>query len=150
MGKEDIKKELVPSRNKLTVAYARVSSYDQKEDLNKQKQVLSSLNPDVLISDIGSGLNFNKSGFNKLLNLILHHQIKEILITHKDRLIRFGFPLIEKLCLHFNVKITVIYEEKQVFFEQNLINDLISIITVFSSKIYGKRSHKNKNKIKKE
>jgi len=104
----------------------------------------------VLISDIGLGLNFNKSGFNKLLNLILHHQIKEILITHKDRLIRFGFPLIEKLCLHFNVKITVIYEEKQVSFEQNLINDLISIITVFSSKLYGKRSHKNKNKIKKE
>lgn len=104
----------------------------------------------MLISDTGSGLNFNKSGFNKLLILILHHQIKEIMITHKDRLIRFGFPLIEKLCLHFNTKITVIYEEKQVSFEQNLINDLISIVTVFSSKLYGKRSHKNKNKIKKE
>jgi len=141
---------LIPQENKITVAYARVSSYDQKEDLNKQKQVLSSFKPDVLISDTGSGLNFNKSGFNKLLTIILNQQAKEILITHKDRLIRFGFPLIEKLCLHFNIKITVIYEEKQVSFEQSLINDLISIITVFSSKLYGKRSHKNKKKIKKE
>ena len=70
-----------------------------------------------------------------------------IKIIEKDRLLRFGFPLFEKLCHHFNTKITVIRQKPQLSFENQLAEDLISIITVFSAKLYGKRSHANKKNI---
>lgn len=129
---------------RLIVGYARVSSYDQKKDLETQKATLSTHHPNVLLSDVGSGLNFKKSGFNKLMTLLLNNKVKKIIITHKDRLLRFGFEIIEKLCQHGNVDIVVLYQEEKQSFEKTLVNDLISIITVFSSKLYGKRSHKNK------
>lgn len=130
--------------DKSVVAYARVSCHDQKEDLEKQKAVLSLCTPDVLLSDTGSGLNFNKPGFRKLLSLLLSGSIREIIITNKDRLLRFGYELMEKLCLHFQVKLTVLHEKQQKSFEEQLALDLITIITVFTSKLYGERSHKNK------
>jgi len=128
------------------IAYARVSSYDQKADLEKQKYVLSAHNPDVLLSDIGSGINFNKPGFKKLINLLLTGKIKKIIITYPDRLLRFGFSLIEKLCQHFGTEMTILNLKKEQSFEETLAQDLITIITVFSSKLYGKRSHQNKIK----
>jgi len=128
------------------IAYARVSSYDQKADLEKQKDVLSAHNPDVLLSDIGSGINFNKPGFKKLINLLLTGQIKRIIITYPDRLLRFGFSLIEKLCQHFWTEMTILNLKKEQSFEETLAQDLITIITVFSSKLYGKRFHQNKIK----
>lgn len=130
------------------MAYARVSSHDQKEDLKKQKAVLALHKPDVLLADTGSGLNFNKPGFRKLLSLILCGNVSEIIITHKDRLLRFGYELMEKLCLHFSIKITVLHEKQEKSFEEQLTLDLITIITVFTSKLYGKRSHKNKKRNK--
>ena len=128
------------------VAYARVSSYDQKADLEKQKDVLSAHNPDLLLSDIGSGINFNKPGFKKLIQLLLTGQIQKIIITYPDRLLRSGFSLIEKLCQHFGTEITLLNLKKEQSFEETLAQDLITIITVFSSKLYGKRSHQNKIK----
>ena len=128
------------------IAYARVSSYDQKADLEKQKDVLSAHNPDVLLSDIGSGINFNKPGFKKLINLLLTGKIQRIIITYPDRLLRFGFSLIEKLCQHFGTEMTILNLKKEQSFEETLAQDLITIITVFSSKLYGKRSHQNKIK----
>lgn len=142
--KVDIKDE---EDERLIVGYARVSSHDQTKDLETQKATLLTYKTDVLLSDIGSGLNFKKSGFNKLMTLLLKNKVKKIIITHKDRLLRFGFEMIERICQHKNVDIFIIYEEKENSFEKTLIQDLISIITVFSSKLYGKRSHKNKKKL---
>lgn len=98
---------------RLIVGYARVSSHDQKKDLETQKATLLQYKTDVLLSDVGSGLNFKKSGFNKLMTLLLNNKVKKIIITHKDRLLRFGFEMIKRICQHSNVDILIIYEEKE-------------------------------------
>ena len=97
-GHRRYKKKNISGIKRLVVTYARVSSYDQKADLEKQKDVLSAHNPDLLLSDIGSGINFNKPGFKKLIQLLLTGQIQKLIITYPDRLLRSGFSLIEKLC----------------------------------------------------
>lgn len=143
----------VSQDTRLTVIYARVSSQDQKHDLERQKQSLSQwavnqgLKVDELILGIGSGLNFKKKGFNKLLGMILGRKVGKIIVNHKDRLIRFGFALMEKLCLFYKVEILVVKAD-ELSFEVQVSQDLIEIITVFSAKLYGKRSHQNK-KVKK-
>ena len=143
-GHRRYKKKNCSGIKRQVVAYARVSSHDQKADLEKQKDVLSAHNPDMLLSDIGSGINFNKPGFKKLIQLLLTGQIQKIIITYPDRLLRFGFSLIEKLCQHFGTEIILLNLKKEQSFEETLAQDLITIITVFSSKLYGKRSHQNK------
>ena len=137
--------------NKLTVLYSRVSSHDQKNDLiTQQKKLLNyaqlnNFNNIKLISDLGSGLNFKKSGLNQLLNLILTQQINTLIINHKDRLLRFGSELIFKLCDFYHVNVIII-ENKSLSFEETLTHDVIELMTVFCAKLYGKRSHKNKLK----
>ena len=121
-----------------------MSSHDQKDDLTRQSSVLKQSGVNKIISDIGSGLNFNKKGFSTLIKLLFSGIVSEIKIIEKDRLLRFGFPLLEKLCAHFNTKITILRQKPQLSFENQLAEDLISIITVFSAKLYGKRSHANK------
>ncbi|HCJ8469918.1 TPA: IS607 family transposase [Escherichia coli] len=143
-GHRRYKKKNISGIKRQVVAYARVSSHDQKADSEKQKDVLSAHNPDMLLSDIGSGINFNKPRFKKLIQLLLTGQIQKIIITYPDRLLRFGFSLIEKLCQHFGTEITLLNLKKEQSFEETLAQDLITIITVFSSKLYGKRSHQNK------
>ena len=139
------------NNNKLTVLYARVSSHDQKNDLiTQQKKLLNyaqlnNFNNIKLISDLGSGLNFKKSGLNQLLNLILTQQINTLIINHKDRLLRFGSELIFKLCDFYHVNVIII-ENKSLSFEETLTHDVIELMTVFCAKLYGKRSHKNKLK----
>ena len=130
--------------NRIVIGYSRVSSHDQKDDLITQSSILQQSGVNKIISDIGSGLNFNKKGFSKLISLLFSGSISEIKIIEKDRLLRFGFPLMEKLCAHFNTKITILRDKPHLSFENQLAEDLISIITVFSAKLYGKRSHANK------
>ena len=131
-------------KNRIVVGYSRVSSHDQKDDLQRQSSVLKQSGVNKLISDIGSGLNFNKKGFSSLIKLLFSGTVSEIKIIEKDRLLRFGFPLMEKLCAHFNTKITILRQKPALSYEHQLAEDLISIITVFSAKLYGKRSHANK------
>ena len=127
-----------------TVGYARVSTHDQKKDLDVQEEVLKKSNPDIVIRDLGSGMNYKKTGFVKLLNMIISNQIKELIITRKDRLLRFGSEIIFQLCNYFGVKVTILYETAVKEPMEQFCLDVIEIITVFSSKIYGLRSHKNK------
>ena len=149
-----IHSQFIPSsnNNKLTVLYSRVSSHDQKQDLITQQSKLlhfakiNNFNNIKLISDLGSGLNFKKSGLNLLLQLILTQQIQTLIINHKDRLLRFGSELIFKLCDFYHIKV-IILEDKSLSFEETLTHDVIELMTVFCAKLYGKRSHKNKLKI---
>jgi len=128
-----------------TVLYARVSSHDQKEDLSRQQELLRSVAKaksfdDVYeLKDIGSGINFGKKGFLALLKLLFSGKIQRIVVTHRDRLMRFGFSLIEQICTFMNVQIEVL-DHSEHSFEVQLSQDLIEIITVFSAKLYGKRS----------
>ena len=133
----------------LTVAYARVSSHDQKEDLKRQELVLEAYCAKQgydfeLISDLGSGMNYKKKGLVKVIKLLCSGQIDRLVIAHKDRLLRFGSELIFTLCEIFGCEVVIINKSSESTFEEDLAQDVLEIITVFSARLYGSRSHKNK------
>lgn len=141
-------KNISSSRRK--ICYCRVSTASQKSDLERQVEFFKSKYPDYeIVRDIGSGLNFKRKGLQAILDSAEKGDVEEIVVTHKDRLCRFGFELIERIVQKYNGKIVVLDKEKTSP-EQELVNDLISIITVFSSRLYGLRSHSLKNKIKEQ
>lgn len=135
-----------------TICYARVSSNDQKEDLERQQIILESYCAakgwrSETVKDLGSGMNYKKKGLNKLLEMILKRQMKRLVITHKDRLLRFGSELVFALCELQEIEIVIIHKGEQPKFEEELAKDVLEIITVFSARLYGSRSHKNKKLI---
>ena len=136
-----------------TIAYARVSSQDQKEDLTRQVQVLELYCSKhgykyEVIQDLGSGMNYYKKGLTKLIDLILDNQVQRLVLTHKDRLLRFGAELIFSICEAKNVEVIIINQgDEAPSFEEELAKDVLEIITVFSAKLYGSRSKKNKKLI---
>ena len=130
----------IPRRN---ICYCRVSSSSQKEDLERQVEFFRNKYPDYeIVRDIGSGLNFKRKGLNSILESAIEGTIGDVVVTHKDRLCRFGFELISRLIEESpgNGKIVVL-DKQETSPEKELVDDLISIITVFSSRIYGLRSH---------
>lgn len=135
-----------------TVCYARVSSHDQKDDLERQHAMLEAYcaakgwRSDI-IKDLGSGMNYRKPGLNRLLEMILRKQMRRLVITHKDRLLRFGSELVFALCAHQQIEIVIIHKGEQPTFEEELAKDVLEIITVFSARLYGSRSKKNKDLI---
>lgn len=138
----------VPKNPNKAICYARVSSSDQKEDLERQAKVLEKYCKDnkykyEIIKDLGSGLNYKKKGLIKLINKIINKEMDKIIITYKDRLIRFGYELIEHLCKENNVEIIILNNDEKDK-NQELVEDMLSIITVFSSRLYGSRSKKSK------
>lgn len=137
------------SQNRLTIAYARVSSYDQRLDLDRQKQLLEMYCASKgwtfeIVSDLGSGMNYNKKGLKRLINSILIGEIGRLVITHKDRLLRFGAELIFSICEMKNVEVVIVNQGDEPTFEEELAKDVLEIITVFSARLYGSRSNKNK------
>ena len=139
----------VSSQNRLTIAYARVSSYDQKSDLDRQKQLLEMYCASKgwafeIVSDLGSGMNYNKKGLKRLISSILTGEIGRLVITHKDRLLRFGAELIFSICEMKNVEVIIVNQGDEPTFEEELAKDVLEIITVFSARLYGSRSNKNK------
>lgn len=148
---KNIRPSLNNSKDNLrTIAYARVSSYDQKDDLIRQVGVLESYCASrgfdyEIIQDLGSGMNYYKKGLTKLLNLILEGQVQRLVLTHKDRLLRFGAELVFSICEAKEVEVIIINKgEENIRFEEELAKDVLEIITVFSARLYGIRSNKNK------
>jgi putative resolvase len=140
------------SSAKRSIAYARVSSHDQKDDLTRQIQRLEmfcAANGWVfeIISDLGSGMNYNKRGLKRLLEAIDQKQIGRLVLTHKDRLLRFGSELIFALCEARGIEIVIMNQGGEPSFEEELAQDVLEIITVFSARLYGSRSRKNKELI---
>ena len=134
-----------------TIAYARVSSRDQKGDLSRQVAVLEAFCAQrgfvyEVIQDIGSGMNYYKKGLTNLINLILEGQVGRLVLTHKDRLLRFGAELVFSICEAKGVEVIIINkgEENVRFEEEELAKDVLEIITVFSARLYGSRSGKSK------
>ncbi len=131
-----------------TIAYARVSSHDQKADLERQKQVLELYCARQgwtyeVIADLGSGMNYHKKGLKRLLNDILSDKIGRLVISHKDRLLRFGAELVFAICAAKNVEVVILNQGEDTTFEEDLAKDVLEIITVFSARLYGSRSRKN-------
>lgn len=139
------------NKPKLVVGYCRVSTPSQKDDLKNQVNNVKSYMiakgyQYEIIEDIGSGINYNKKGLKQLIDKINNQEVSKVVILYKDRLIRFGFELIEYLCQINGVELEVIdHTEKSK--EEELTDDLIQIITVFANRLYGQRSKKTKHLI---
>lgn len=131
-----------------TVAYARVSSHDQKDDLERQKQVLELYCARQgwtfeVVADLGSGMNYHKKGLKRLLNDILADRIGRLVVTHKDRLLRLGAALVFAICEAKQVEVIILNHGEDPRFEDELAQDVLEILTVFSARLYGSRSRKN-------
>ena len=140
----------------ICATYARVSSNEQnqKGDLDRQSQRLSEycakkgLLVTYIIKDVGSGLNDNRSGFNKLTELIIQKKVNKLVVEHKDRLTRFQFNFIKKMFESYGCEVVVI-NDIDVSSEEELATDIISLIASFSGKFYGRRSAERRKKNKK-
>jgi putative resolvase len=138
-------------KKRKNIIYCRVSSSSQKDDLKSQKDFLidftrnMGLSIDDTYTDIGSGMNFKRKNFLKLLEEVQNNEVESVTIAHKDRLCRFGYELIEHIFNKNNVKINLINDDR-LSPEQELCQDLTSIVHVFSSRLYGLRKYKNKIK----
>jgi predicted site-specific integrase-resolvase len=140
------------NKNRRVVGYCRVSSNKQKDDLERQIENVKTYMyakgySFEIVSDIGSGINYNKKGLNQLISMITSYEVDKIVILYKDRLLRFGYELIETLCGKYGTSIEIIDNTERTE-EQELVEDLIQIVTVFSCKLQGKRAHKAKKMIK--
>jgi len=132
--------------------YARVSSVKQKEDLERQKQLLSSRFPTYeLISDIGSGINFKRKGLQTLLEQSCKGLVGEIVVTHRDRLCRFAYELLKYVFSLNSTKLVVLFDDSTTD-EHELSEDILAINTVFICRLQGRRAakHRRERKEKKE
>ena len=130
-----------------TVCYARVSSHDQKADLERQAALLETYCAahgwtSLVIRDLGSGVNYRKGGLHQLLEMVIERRLQRLVLTHKDRLLRFGAELVFTLCELRGIEVVVIHQGEQPSFEEELAQDVREIITVFSARLYGSRSRK--------
>ena len=138
--------------NKKIIGYCRVSSHKQKDDLERQIENVKTYMyakgyQFEIITDIGSGINYNKRGLNQIIDMVTHSEVEKIVVLYKDRLIRFGYELIENLCDKFGTVIEIIDSTEKTD-EQELVEDLVQIITVLSCRLQGKRANKAKKMIK--
>lgn len=131
-----------------TIAYARVSSPDQKDDLERQQQLLQRYCTrqgwtfDV-VADLGSGVNYHKKGLKRLVSDMLDGQVGRLVITHKDRLLRFGAELVFAICEAKNVEVVILNQGEDTGFEEDLAKDVQEIVTVFGARLYGSRSRRH-------
>lgn len=138
--------------NRKIVGYCRVSSNKQKDDLERQIEnvrtyMIAKGYSFEIISDIGSGINYNKKGLNQLVDMITNSEVEKVVVLYKDRLLRFGFEIIENICKRYGTVIEVIDNTERTE-EQELLEDLVQIVTVFSCRLQGKRANKAKKIIK--
>ncbi len=140
----------IETREVRAVIYARVSSSDQRKDLERQIEYLTQYCSakgyrvvDVL-SDVASGLKTNRRGLMKLFNYVINKQVDVVVITYKDRLTRFGFEYLEYFFKEYGVRIEIVYGEEPRDAYQELVEDLLAIVTSFAGKLYGMRSYKKK------
>ena len=138
----------VKPKNRITIGYCRVSSHKQKDDLERQidnvkTYLMAKGQPFEIISDIGSGINYKKKGLRELIKRISQNQVEKVVVLYKDRLLRFGFELVEYIASLYNCEIEII-DNTEKSEQQELVEDLVQIITVFSCKLQGKRANKAK------
>ena len=137
--------------NRQTVIYARVSTRNQKEDLQNQVTFLrqfcnaKGMIVDQYIEEYGSGLNYNRKKWNQLLEEVMEQKVKTIVVTHQDRFIRFGYDWFERFCEKFHTTIVIVNNE-ELSPQEELVQDMLSILHVFSCRLYGLRKYKNQIK----
>ena len=142
----------ISNKERIVIGYCRVSSVKQKEALEMQIEdvrtyLISKGNQFKIISDIGNGINYDKKGLNQLIQMILQDEVSKVVVLYKDRLVSFGFELIENICKFKSVKLEIIDNTGKTE-EQEVVKDLIQIITVLSCRLQGKKAKKTKKMIK--
>jgi predicted site-specific integrase-resolvase len=143
---------LVPHKNnsnRVTLAYARVSHSSQKKEMKEQVNQLQSFCNDrkwdfELIQDLGSGVNYRKSGLRRLIQRICDGDVERLVMTNRDRLLRFGVDLVFALCENFQTEVVIMNVNSLEDFEDDIAEDILEIITVFSARLYGTRNDKNR------
>ena len=149
---EQINKLLgVEEKERVTIGYCRVSSRKQQDDLERQIENMRNYlcakgYKFEIITDIGSGINYNKVGLNILIDKVIKGEVDKVVVLHRDRLLRFGFELLENLCKKYGTTIEIVDNTLKTE-EQELVEDLVQIITVFSCKLQGKRVNRMKKVI---
>lgn len=141
-----------PNLDRLVIGYCRVSSNKQKDDLERQienmKMYLTAQGkPFEIITDIGSGINYKNKGLKELIQRISQNKVEKVVILYKDRLLRFGFELVEYIASLHDCNIEIIDNTEKTE-QQELVEDLVQIITVFSCKLQGKRANKTRKLVK--
>lgn len=147
----ELKNNQFSQREEKVVAYCRVSTKSQKDDLEKQVENVKSYMyakgySFEVITDIGSGINYKNKGLQELVSLIDSNQVSKVVILHKDKLVRFGFELVQLLCELHDVEIEII-DKSEHSEDEELTDDLTQIVTVFANRLYGSRSKKTKDLI---
>ena len=142
----EIKRILGIHEERKIVGYARVSSHTQKDDLERQIELIKSYarerNWEVeILKDVGSGLNESRRNFQKLLRMVMNKEVSKVIVAYPDRLTRFGFKTLEELFKSYGTQIVTINREGKSP-QQELVEDLITIVSHFAGKLYGMRSHK--------
>ena len=141
-----------PNLDRLVIGYCRGSSNKQKDDLERQienmKMYLTAQGkPYEIITDIGSGINYNNKGLKELIQRITQNKVEKVVVLYKDRLLRFGFELVEYIASLHDCNIEIIDNTEKTE-QQELVEDLVQIITVFSYKLQGKRANKTRKLVK--
>ncbi|NAY89238.1 MAG: IS607 family transposase [Desulfurococcales archaeon] len=143
----EIKRILGLREERVVVGYARVSSTTQKDDLERQKQLVHSYAKDrgygeiQILDDVGSGLDENRKGFLRLLEMVTERKVSKVIVAYEDRLTGFGFETLRRMFQAFGTAIEVINSREKAP-QEELVEDLITIVSHFAGKLYGMRSHK--------
>ena len=138
--------------DRIVIGYCRVSSNKQKDDLERQIEnmklyLTAQGKPFEIISDIGSGINYKKKGLKELMKRISQNKVDKVVVFYKDRLLRFGFELVEYIANLYDCDIEIIDHTEKTE-QQEFVEDLVQIITVFSCKLQGKRANKARKLVK--
>lgn len=149
--------DITPSNPNVVATYGRVSSHDQKQkgDLDRQCQRLSEYcakkkyKVEFILKDVGSGLSDSRNGLNKLFDLVIARKINKVVIENKDRLTRYQFNVLSKFFNSYGVEIKTV-ENKECTDEEELINNIMMLMAVFSGRLYGKRSAKRRKELKEQ
>ena len=138
--------ETIADSGRVKIIYARVSSAGQKDDLERQIQDLRERYPHhTLIKDIGSGVNLNRRGLRKIIDLAIQGRVKEVVISHKDRLARFGYELISDLIGDYSRgTVTIVYNSENLEPEEELVKDVLTIMNVFVARMNGMRKYRKR------
>ena len=139
----NIKIEDETKNEKRRVCYCRVSTHGQSDDLKTQVELMEKLYPNhEILSDIGSGINFKRKNFTKIIDYGIKGELEELVIAYKDRLCRISYELIEHILKTYSNTEIIIINDEDKSPEEEVVDDLIQIVTVFSSRVYGLRSYK--------
>ena len=143
INKEKEIKDVIDNK-KINICYVRVSTNGQKDDLERQKEYMKKKYKKYeLIEDIGSGINFNRRGLRKIIELAINGRINKLVVAHKDRLTRFGYELIEHLITKYSNGVIILDDEKEFKKEpkEELVEDVLQILNVYTAKMNGLRKY---------